>query len=286
MEGLAILLKTIKVLQKEIFLPCEFKSNGSSIQNKTTYFYLDVDTQRIIEIPYSPSMGLLREELVSLHPFVVKNLSWLWSDLKQLDLPQDSIKHNIVTYGIGADPIWNENTLVKIKCDALNSLELARQTHQFPRSGQGWIVDFNQGLDEEQLSAFIQNSFLGYCFGIEQPMPIGRMPKSFYEAAPIILDEEMSLISFSDLDEVRPRAVVMKPWRYHFLDYLEWHRFLIDRRIPYMVGSMIQSEVANQLCDDLNKKASIQYESEFAPLSMNQVLSGAKFLGEILMAVD
>lgn len=271
----------IKIYKKDFVLQNEFRSSGSVVKNKTTYYYVDEFTRRIVEIPYSPSMDIKRDELVTLHPFVLKNISWLNADLNEISLVKQPQKFLFKTYGIGQSLDLCAQDFIKIKCDADGLGWLADKSEILAQNNMPWIADFNQSLTERQLLEFLKMANLTTCFGLEQPFPRGKMTSSICKEVPIILDEEMIHLDFVQLKTIAPKAVVLKPWRYSFLEYIQWHNFLIEQEIPYMVGSMIQSEVADHLCDELNLKATFQYKAKINPINFRTVLSGAVLIGEL-----
>jgi hypothetical protein len=278
-----IYLNEIFVYKYEIQLSSEFKSNGSLVKKKSTYLYFNPETQAIVEIPFSPSMGGTSLDLVTKCELVSRNLTWLNYDLSVFDQSKNSKTFEMQTFGIGQWTGSSTSQLIKLKGDASMLDVLIEQSHFLSAKNSSWIVDFNQGLIPKQLDYFIKSADLSTCFGIEQPLQVGLLDAYICDMAPIIFDEEMSEIDFKRVCQIKPKAVVLKPWRYTYSKYLEWHNLLIQNEIPYMVGSMIQGPVADHLCDTLNSIAPLRYNCKPMIFNLIDLLKDAEFLGTLYL---
>jgi len=274
-------LSDVLVYKKQIDLSETFHTSGSSVRTKTTYLYYQPAKSKLVEIPYSPSMGESAERMLSDCELVKRNLTWFDFDVSHLSSPKRFDRLAIHTYGIGQELKWQPGQMLKLKADRHSITSLVEWSHRFASDGISWFVDFNQGLSASELTTFLNSVNLTTCFGIEQPLPIGQVHSSLCKAAPLILDEEMSDIDPAKLLRLRPKAVVLKPWRYTWLQYKKWHDFLLAEEIPYLVGTMIQDAAADHLCDQLNQRAPIQYEQKDPPLDIEAILAKATLVGQL-----
>lgn len=274
-------LNEIEVYKLNIHLSEAFKTSQSSIQVKTTYMYHHRIKDRVIELPYSPSMGESPDRILGDCELVKRTLSWLDFDLSQLSIPLRQDRFKMQTFGIGQEVSAKPELMIKLKADHTTVAQIASESKKFKAKNIPWFVDFNQGLSPVEWDSFLNEVDLSTCFGIEQPLSRGQITGYHCQIAPVILDEEMSDITQEKLIELRPKAVVLKPWRYTWQQYKVLHDFLIQENIPYMVGSMIQGPVADHMCDQLNIKAPIQYSQTPKVLDLKMILQNAEFVGKL-----
>lgn len=277
---------TVEVYSHQIHLSNEFTTARGSLKSKETFIFVAKDPEGTIssyvELPLSPSMGLSHSEFHDLlknapqrfrhHPLIERTLTWL--NLRDEDLPTKNILSpplRIQTIGIHSNPPEDPDITLKLKGSPDNLNEIIETSQVLARKKQNWMVDFNGSLDQSELLHFEEKADLTTCLWIEQPLPAGKWATSRGSSTRVFLDEEMQNTSLERFLQSQAQGFVLKPWRYSVSEYQTWHRFAEENNIPYIVGSMIQSPIADLLCDKLNQFAPIRYETQEPYLRLDVV---------------
>lgn len=280
------------VYSYDIQLEKEFRTASGTLSAKKTFFIQSKEyPDKVVELPLSPSMGftsdvfvelLLKDpETLSQSQLVKRIISWLDADLSELAPAPSPLTIDFKTIGIGDEIPEKFDGVLKLKADKSNYEQIAQLSYRLRDNDQLWSVDFNRGLRIEDLQKFYRTACMEKCFCIEQPLPVGKIDRSLIQEFPIFLDEEMETLSFERCLGIRPAGLVLKTFRHSWAEYNLWHQFAIENKIPYFVGSMVQTEIADVLCDQLNAKAPIQYLSRVHNLQTQSYLQNSQLLGEI-----
>jgi len=291
MEGCRMSLN-YNVYSYDIHLDKEFRTASGALSSKKTFFIQSKDDpSKIVELPLSPSMGFTSDGFVDLllkdpvklseSLLVKRTISWLKADLSELKPAPSQVKIDFKTIGIGDDVPDRFDGVLKLKADRSNYEYIAQLSYRLRDIQQLWSVDFNRGLGVEDLQRFYGMASMEKCFCIEQPLPVGQIDQSLIQGFPIFLDEELETLMFERCLAIRPAGLVLKTFRHSWAEYCSWHQFAIENEIPYFVGSMVQTEIADSLCDQLNVKAPIQYLSKVQNLQVQNYIYKAQLLGEI-----
>lgn len=219
-----------------------FKTARSEVSEKDVLI-LVFDNEFAFELPLSPSMGEMPSETIDqakknqISMMTQRALSFYQgmtaSDFKRPEVMPQKTFHTI-TYDINSTEIEEGSYLQRFKGSSENMSEIIdwSQNHK-----DTWTVDFNAGLNEEELRTFLKEADLENCQFIEQPMPAGdlTLPKS---PVPYWVDEGLKELAPNRFLESAYKGFMLKPLAFDFPRFLEWMNFAKENQIPFFISGL------------------------------------------------
>lgn len=170
----------INLYSKELFSNSEFKTARSSLRNKKicfVVFYLDDKLDFIFELPLSPSMGEMPEELITqfkmqtITPMLNRAIEiYRFFKIDDFEFPKENQpdkEYSFETFGIGDEPQLTANEIVRLKGDPSSIMKIISYSL---KAKQDWMVDFNSSLTMDEFSFFLGKIEKKHLIGIEQPV--------------------------------------------------------------------------------------------------------------------
>ena len=170
----------INLYSKELFSNSEFKTARSSLRHKKTcfaVFYLNDKLDFIFELPLSPSMGEMPEELITqfkmkiITPMLNRAIEiYRFFKIDDFEFPKENRydkEYSFETFGIGDEPQLKSNEIVRLKGDPSSLKQIISYSL---KTKQDWMVDFNSSLTMDEFSFFLGKIDKKHLIGIEQPV--------------------------------------------------------------------------------------------------------------------
>ena len=225
-----------------------FKTSRSEVSKKDILIII-FDNKFPFELPLSPSMGEMPNDTIlmakekKLSRMTKRALSYykgMILDPFTLPIVEPIKQFHTITYDINNKNIQEGDYLQRFKGSVDNMQTIIDWSHA---NNDTWTVDFNEGLNHEQLKYFIDNAKLDNCVFIEQPIPSGdfSLPESPVD---YWVDEGLKNLSPNKFLESPFKGFMLKPIAFNFDEFHEWIAMAVKNEVPFFVSGLT--------CDNLH----------------------------------